>query len=103
MMERQTVATSTALGGRVLMVDGVVAALLGVFAWGWDVDPGAGKAWLAVGAVSALAGWWANRSGVSTAVSRVLLVVAVVLAVVVVTDAVHLVQLSNLQRGGSLA
>ncbi len=104
-MAQQTVATAgaTALGGRALMVVGVVAALLGVFAWGWDVDPGAGKAWLVVGAVSVIVGWWAARSVVSSAVSRVLLVVAVVLAVVVVIDAVQLVQLSNLQRGGSLA
>lgn len=104
-MDQQTVDTrdTTAVCGRALMVGGAVAALLGIFAWGWDVDPTVGKALLALGAVSTLAGWWVSRREVSRAVSFVLLAVAVALVVVVAFETVQLIEMFNEQRGGRLA
>lgn len=87
-------------GGQAVLAVGVFALLLGVFAWGWDVNPGAGKLLLALRVALVAVGWWLARSRLSTLVSRVALVLAVVVAIALLVEAAHLIDLSNLQRSG---
>lgn len=89
---------ATSSGGRALLAVGALALLLGVFAWGWDVDPLAGKVLLALGAALVAVGWWLVRSRVTVLTSRVVLVLAVVVAIALLVEAVHLIDLSNFQR-----
>jgi hypothetical protein len=93
--------STTEPGSLSLMAVGVVALVLGVSWWAFDADPSRGKFILVAGvALVVLAQLLRGRLGASG--KRLVLVVAVLLALLLIIDAVHLVQVINDQRAAHL-
>ena len=80
-----------------LTILGVVVALLGAAWWAFDADPTRGKILLVLGVILAVGGRFVGHR-LSRRGQRVLLVAVSVAALLVLVDAVHLIQVVNDQR-----
>jgi hypothetical protein len=85
-----------------LLIVGVSLLALGGFAWGFDVDPQAGRLLLLIGAATVVLGW-AARTRPTPLPSRLLLVALVVLVVLLVAEGTHLLWLFGQQHGANTA
>jgi hypothetical protein len=89
-------------GSLALSALGLVVGLLGAAWWVLDADPVLGQVLLVLGAAVAIAGR-AIAPRLGPRGERLLLIVVAVVALVVVVDAVHLVQVVIDQRASQLA
>jgi hypothetical protein len=81
---------------------GVAVALLGAAWWAFDADPMRGMVLLVVGWILAVAGRFVGQR-LSQRGQRVLLVAVSVAALLVLVDAVHLIQVVSDQRASNAA
>ena len=81
---------------------GVFVALLGAAWWAFDADPMRGKVLLLLGSILEVAGRFVGRR-LTQRGQRVLLVAVSVAALLVLVDAVHLIQVINDQRASRAA
>ena len=100
--DRVSTGTGSRTGSLALSALGVVVGLLGAAWWAFDADPSRGKVLLVVGVILAIAGRGiGHRLGWRG--QRILLVIVSVAALLVVLDAVHLIQVINDQRSAHSA
>jgi predicted MFS family arabinose efflux permease len=85
------------MGSNALLLVGGVIAVLGAAWWAFDADPARGRWLLLIGAVVMVVAL-AVMNRLSASGQKVLLAIALVLAVLAVVDAVQLVQTINEQR-----
>jgi hypothetical protein len=85
-----------------LTILGVVVTLLGAAWWAFDADPTRGKILLVLGVILAVGGRFVGHR-LSRRGQRVLLVAVSVAALLVLVDAVHLIQVVNDQRASHAA
>jgi hypothetical protein len=89
-------------GSLALATLGAVMGFLGAAGWAFDADPTRSKLLLALGAIVTVASRFVGHR-LSRRGQRVLLVVVAIAALLVVVDAIHLIQVINDQRASHAA
>jgi hypothetical protein len=98
---RVRIAAARRTGSLALSTLGLLVGLLGAAWWAFDAGPRRGQVLLVIGATLAIAGR-AIAQRLSPGGQRILLIVVSVAAVLVLIDAVHLIQVVDDQRASHL-